>query len=113
MVEKWSLGYLIDIIYLRDAWMHRLDTARATGAGLVLSADHDGRIVADVVSEWAGRHGQPFTLELTGEAGGVFISGEGGETTVIDAVEFCCLLAGRGPGQAGRGRHPLPQRHDD
>jgi uncharacterized protein (TIGR03083 family) len=96
VVEKWALGYLIDIIYLRDAWMHRVDTARATGTELVLTGEHDGRIVADVVAEWARRHGKPFTLELTGGAGGVFTAGGGGEPTVIDAVEFCCLLAGRG-----------------
>lgn len=96
VVEKWSLGYLIDIIYLRDAWMHRVDTARATGADLVLTADHDGRIVADVVAEWARRHGQPFTLELTGIAGGAFTADGGGEPIVVDAVEFCSVLAGRG-----------------
>lgn len=96
VVEKWTLGYLIDIIYLRDAWMHRIDTARATGGDLALSAEHDGRIIADVVAEWARRHGQPFTLELTGVAGGVFRAGRGDEPTVIDAVEFCSLLAGRG-----------------
>jgi uncharacterized protein (TIGR03083 family) len=96
VVEKWSLGYLIDIIYLRDAWMHRLDTARAIGADPVLTAVHDGRIVADVVSEWARRHGQPFTLELTGIAGGVFIADGGGQPIVVDAVEFCSVLAGRG-----------------
>ncbi|HUF99386.1 MAG TPA: maleylpyruvate isomerase family mycothiol-dependent enzyme, partial [Ilumatobacter sp.] len=72
VVEKWTLGYLIDIIYLRDVWMHRIDTARATGTELVLTAEHDGRIITDVVAEWARRHGQPFTLELTGIAGGVF-----------------------------------------
>ena len=96
VVEKWTLGYLIDIIYLRDAWMHRVDTARATGGDLVLTAEHDGRIIADVVAEWARRHGQPFTLELTGVAGGAFTAGDGGEAIVIDAVEFCSLLAGRG-----------------
>lgn len=96
VVEKWRLGYLIDIIYLRDAWMHRLDTAGATGADLVLTADHDGRIVADVVAEWARRHGQPFTLELTGIAGGVFTADGGGEPIVVDAAEFCSVLAGRG-----------------
>ena len=31
-----------------------------------LTAGHDGRLVADVVTEWARRHGQPFTLTLTG-----------------------------------------------
>ncbi len=96
VIEKWALGYLIDIIYLRDVWMHRVDTAQATGADLVLTADHDGRIVADVVAEWARRHGQPFNLELTGTAGGSFKSGQAGETISIDAVEFCSLIAGRG-----------------
>ena len=95
VVEKWALGYLIDIIYLRDAWMHRVDTATATGAELVLTPDHDGRIVADVVSEWARRHGQPFTLELYGPAVGTFTAWSGDEPTVLDALVFCSLLAGR------------------
>ena len=103
VVEKWSLGYLIDVIYLRDMWMHRIDTVRAVGGEAVLSADHDGRIVADVVAEWARRHGQPFTLELTGTAGGRFAGGADeeagtGEALTMDAVEFCSVLAGRGDG---------------
>jgi uncharacterized protein (TIGR03083 family) len=98
VVEKWTIGYLTDVIYLRDAWMHRVDTARATGRDLVLTAEHDGRIVADVVAEWARRHGQPFTIELTGVAGGTFKGGTGGEPMVIDAIDFCRLLAGREEG---------------
>lgn len=98
VVEKWSLGYLVDIIYLRDMWMHRIDTARALGLDVALTGDHDGRIVSDVVAEWARRHGQPFTLELTGPAGGTFSArgGDEGRRTVMDAVEFCCVLSGRG-----------------
>jgi len=96
VVEKWALGYLIDIIYLRDAWMHRVDTASVTGSDLVLTPEHDGRIVADVVAEWARRHGQPFTLELTGPAGGTFTAGSGAEPIDMDAVEFCSVLSGRG-----------------
>lgn len=97
--ERWSLGYLIDVIYLRDAWMHRVDVSRATGRPLVLTPDHDGRIVADVVAEWARRHGQPFTLVLTGPAGGSFTGhgGGAGGTITIEAVEFCRVLAGRAP----------------
>lgn len=100
VVERWSLGYLVDVIYLRDAWMHRIDVCRATGRAPVLTGDHDGRIVADVVAEWARRHGRPFTLVLTGPAGGAF-AGRGGDPTApitIDAVEFCRTLAGRAPG---------------
>jgi uncharacterized protein (TIGR03083 family) len=100
VVEKWSLGYLIDIIYLRDAWMHRIDVCRATGAELVLDATHDGRIVADVVGEWARRHGRPFTLVLTGPAGATFTAGTDGDAPTIemDAIEFCRTLAGRSSG---------------
>ena len=29
--ETWKLGYLVDTIYLRDLWMHRVDVARASG----------------------------------------------------------------------------------
>lgn len=103
VVEKWSLGYLMGTIYLRDLWMHRIDTARATGRDLVLTADHDGAIVADVVAEWARRHGDPFELELTGPAGGRFrapgaaASSEPAAQITLDAVEFCRILAGRGP----------------
>ncbi len=96
VVEKWALGYLIDVIYLRDAWMHRIDTTRATGREMVLTPEHDGRIVSDIVAEWARRHGQPFTIELTGVAGGSYTAGTGSEPIVIDAIEFCRLTAGRG-----------------
>ena len=98
--ETWKAGYLFDIILTRDTWMHRVDIIRATGAPMELTADHDGRIVADVVAEWARRHGQPFTLRLTGPAGGAWASGSGGEYIEIDAVEFCRILADRaeGPG---------------
>jgi uncharacterized protein (TIGR03083 family) len=96
--ETWKLGYLIDTIYLRDLWMHRTDVAHALSRPLELSADHDGRIVADVVAEWARRHGQPFVLELTGPAGGTYAhdpDSPGAEQVSLDAVEFCRTLAGR------------------
>ena len=99
--EKWTLGYLVDTIYLRDLWMHRVDATDATGRELVLTPEHDGRIIADVVAEWGRRHGRPFTLTLGGPAGGTFASagadpgGPGPESVELDAVEFCRALAGR------------------
>jgi uncharacterized protein (TIGR03083 family) len=48
VVERWKLGYLVDTIYLRDMWMHRVDACRATGRTDRADAEHDGRIVADV-----------------------------------------------------------------
>lgn len=95
---KKPVGYLMDKIFTRDTWMHRVDISRATGRELVLTCDHDGRIVADVVAEWAANHGQPFTLELTGPAGATYVAGTGGEPHTLDAVEFCRTLAGRAQG---------------
>jgi hypothetical protein len=60
VAETWSIGYLTDVILTRDAWMHRLDLARATDRAPVLTADHDGVIVSDIVAEWARRHGRPY-----------------------------------------------------
>jgi uncharacterized protein (TIGR03083 family) len=94
--EKWKLGYLVDVILTRDTWMHRIDVARAIGEQAELTADHDGVIVADVVAEWAQRHGQPCTLTLTGSAGGSWTFGSGGPDLTEDAVEFCRGLSGRG-----------------
>ncbi len=94
--EVWTIGYLIDVILTRDPWMHRADIARATGAAHVLTADHDGVLIADVVAEWAARHRQPYTLHLTGPAGGTWGGGEGGPLIETDAVEFCRVLSGRG-----------------
>jgi hypothetical protein len=54
--------------------MHRIDAARAVSRPPELIADHDGRIVADITAEWARRHGKPFTLDLTGPAGGTYAS---------------------------------------
>jgi uncharacterized protein (TIGR03083 family) len=98
--ETWSIGYLTDVILTRDPWMHRLDLARATSHALVLTADHDGIIVADVVLEWARRHSRPYRLELTGPAGGSWSQGAGGEQIVMDAVDFSRIVSGR-PDPAG------------
>ncbi len=98
--EKWKLGYLIDTIYLRDLWMHRVDTAHALDRPVELSADHDGRIVADVVVEWSRRHSKAFTLELTGTVGATYVDASNSpaaERLCLDAVEFCRTLAGRAP----------------
>lgn len=96
--ETWRMGYLLDIILTRDPWMHRVDIARATGCPMELTPEHDGRIIADVVAEWARRHGTSFTLTLTGPAGGHYVAGESGERITIDAVEFCRTLGGRATG---------------
>ena len=57
----WTFGYLYDVILTRDPFMHRIDITRATGVPMVATAEHEGVVVHDVVSEWAGRHGKPST----------------------------------------------------
>jgi hypothetical protein len=81
--------------------MHRIDISRATGRALVLTADHDGALVADIVEEWTEAHAAPFELLLTGVAGGSWSRGSGGRSVDLDAIEFCRGIAGRGE-QAGR-----------
>jgi uncharacterized cupin superfamily protein len=97
----------MDRIYTRDAWMHRVDISRATGRPMLLTADHDGRIVADVVAEWANTHGRPYRLTLTGPAGGTWSSGSAGDEITLDAVEFCRILSGRAVGRGLLG-HAVP-----
>jgi uncharacterized protein (TIGR03083 family) len=97
--ERWPMSYLLEVILTRDPWMHRVDIARATGREMFLTADHDGRIVADVVAEWARRHGQPFTLTLTGPIGATYVAGDGSwEHLTIDTLDFCRTISGRAPG---------------
>ncbi len=78
--------------------MHRSDIAQALGRPMKLTREHDGVIIADVVAEWARRHGQPFELVLTGPVGGHWSSGEPTETITLDAEHFCRILSGREPG---------------
>ena len=94
-----SLGHLMDVIYTRDVWLHRVDIARATGRCVDLDSLTDRRVVEDVVAEWADRHGQPFHLTLHGPAGGVFRCGEGGPDLAFEPVDFCRILSGRAPAE--------------
>jgi hypothetical protein len=102
-----SLKYLLDVGFTRDVWAHRIDICAAIDRPMYLSADHDGRLVADIVGEWASIHGEPFELVLEGTAGGKFSQGTGGERVDIDAITFIRTLSGRLPG-TGILAHPLP-----
>lgn len=98
--ETWSIGYLTGVILTRDPWMHRLDLARATGQAPMLTSDHDGVIVADVVHEWARPTWPPVTS--TAWAAVAKVSAWDGSCRWDDAVshgsarvpEGRCLLRG-------------------
>ncbi|HZV26578.1 MAG TPA: maleylpyruvate isomerase family mycothiol-dependent enzyme [Acidothermaceae bacterium] len=96
--EDWMIGYLTDTILTRDTWMHRIDITRATNRPMQLSASHDGKLTADVVKEWAARHGQPCELHLTGAAGGRWSFGTDGPSMELDAIEFNRTVSGREQG---------------
>ena len=107
ILEAWTFAYLVDVILTRDPWMHRSDIALATGRPQVLTDDHDGVIVDDVVREWAARHGQDCTLTLTGPLQRTYTFGADGPAVTVDAVEFCRILSGRGTGE-GLLTQPVP-----
>ena len=96
--ERWTCGFLFDAVLTRDTWMHRTDISRAVGRELELTREHDGLLIADVVAEWAQRHGRPLASGGAGEPQAVGPAGERGEELELDAVDFCRLLSGRGKG---------------
>ncbi len=93
MPSKIRLGELYRVIYTHDVWLHRLDIADALGHIPNLETDADRRLLADVVKEWADRHGQPFELRLTD--GTSFRRGSRGPVLDLHPVELCWILSGR------------------
>jgi hypothetical protein len=64
-------------------------------------------LVDDVVKEWGQRHGQPFTLQLTGPAGGSWTVGRGGPHLELDVVDFSRAVSARRPAD-GLLAHQVP-----
>jgi uncharacterized protein (TIGR03083 family) len=91
------LAYVLDVIYLRDVWLHRVDLQRATGGEMPLSTAETevvAQVVRDLDLEWAG---PAFTLHLTGRGSGCWLVGEGTPVSAVteDAVALMRLLSGR------------------
>ena len=88
-------GYVSDVILTRDPWMHRLDSP-AQPVGTWYSPP--STTASSSQTSWPSgptRHGQPYRLELTGPAGGAWSADTSGEEIVMDAADFCRILAGR------------------
>lgn len=99
IIGKKPMGaYLMDVVFTRDTWMHRIDTCRAVGLEPVLTPEHDGRLIEDMVAEWAKLYDLSVTLHLTGPAGGTYVRGTGDEELTVDAVDWIWALSGRGEG---------------
>lgn len=97
------IGYLTDVIYTRDMWIHRVDLSRATGQNMTLTAEHDGRIIALAMRD-LGAALQPLLQDtavvyaLAGPAGGHYLLGADvapAATITLDALDFAWLAAGR------------------
>jgi uncharacterized protein (TIGR03083 family) len=97
MPTRTTMGELCSVVLTRDVWAHRLDLAGALEQSPTLDPDVDGAIVEDIVADWAARHGQPYALALTGDAGGDLRSVEPAGPLAIDALDFARLMAGRRP----------------
>ena len=72
-----SIGELIDSIFTRDMWMHRLDICHATGREMTQTSNHDGRITALVVRDLnqylsSKLGGHTVSFRLSGSAGGTW-----------------------------------------
>lgn len=99
------IGYLIDTIYTRDWWMHRADLCRATHQRMVLTPEHDGRLVALMLRDLARKRArrpqaETIDLELTGDITLAYRFGNkpAPDATVrIDLIEFNRLASGRIP----------------
>lgn len=91
------LGYVVDIIFTRDLWMHRVDICRATGREFATD-QHDRGVIEqalrDLDGEWVG---PPIVLELTGAVPGDWQIGTGGAVATVqgDTVGVMRNLSGR------------------
>ena len=99
------IGYLTDLIYTRDMWMHRLDICRATEREMIQTSQHDGRITALVVRDLVRKltprlGGRAVAYELTGISGGCWSLGENVRPIAritMDVIDFHLLASGRLP----------------
>lgn len=110
-----SLAHMLDVIYSRDTWMHRIDLARATNREMKLTRAHDGRIVElvmrDVNALLAPIMGSDaMDVELTGAAGGEWRIGSASPARAVirmDAVDFNIYASGRFTYEQARARAVL------
>lgn len=92
-----NLAHLLDVIYVRDVWLHRVDLHRATGVDLPASSA-EGEVVAQVVRDldiaWDG---PALVLELAGRGTGRWQVGSGSPVATVreDSVALMRLLSGR------------------
>lgn len=97
------LDYITDLIYTRDTWMHRIDICHATGREMILTGDHDGRMMALIMRDLAGQlkealDGKSIVYDIPGPGGGCWKIGPASTpaaTIQMDLLYFNVLASGR------------------
>ncbi|MGZ3627208.1 MAG: maleylpyruvate isomerase N-terminal domain-containing protein, partial [Ktedonobacteraceae bacterium] len=97
------IGYLTDLIYTRDMWMHRLDLCRATQREMVMTPEHDGRIVSLVMRDVEKKlaailRTKSIAYHLSGRVSGTWQLGAKVPPTAtlqLDVLDFNLLASGR------------------
>lgn len=98
-----SLEYLMDTINPRDQWMHRYDICAATNKRMVVTDEHDGRIVALVLLDISQKLKKQLTnrdivLRLTGDLPAEYQFGQKAPVDCeieMDFYDFNLLASGR------------------
>lgn len=87
-----SLAYLVDVIYPRDQWMHRMDICRATGKDLVITPGHDERMLDLVMLDIAKKRKGKVSIQvnITGAVNAAYQLGDGGPQAEID-IDYLTL----------------------
>jgi uncharacterized protein (TIGR03083 family) len=121
-----SMGELIDNIFTRDMWMHRLDISRATGREMAQTHEYDGRITALVIRD-LDQHlrtkltGSAVIYHVYGKAGGEWQLGGNNPASasiILDVLDLHRIASGRLSGQQAiegglvkiEGDHELAER---
>lgn len=92
-----NAGYVMNVIFTRDAFMHRADISRPLRRVMQLGED-DRRLIEDVVRDWAKRSDARLLLDLTGPAGGRYLTAPDNVAEVtLEAVDFGRILTRREP----------------
>lgn len=97
------LDYITDLIYIRDTWIHRIDICLATGREMVLTDDHDARIMALVMLDLAEQlgdtlKGKTIVYDIVGPGGGCWQIGPASApaaTIQMDLLDFNVLASAR------------------
>ncbi len=91
--EAHNFGYLINIIYPRDEWMHRYDICAATGKKMVITPEHDGRLTDLVMLDIAKKLkrslvSRTVVVHITGALTGTYQFGNNAEPDCTLSIDL-------------------------